>query len=71
MQWIYIIAIEQKYFLYRKRLKRTYSHIERKETKNITHFLLIKAHPISVIRVALHYEQICRVPTFASDGIFL
>ena len=45
--------------------------IELKETKNITHFLLLKAHPHSVFSVVFHYEQVCRAPTSANDGIFL
>ena len=35
------------------------------ETKNITHSLLLKAHPY------LRYEQICIDPTSGNDGIFL
>ena len=39
--------------------------------KHITHFLTLKAHPISVISVVLHYEQLYRAPSIANDGIFL
>ena len=42
-----------------------------KEIKNITHFLLLKADPISVTAVVLHYEELCRAPTSANDEIFL
>ena len=38
MELIYIIVIEQKYLW-------TCAHIELKETKKITHFPLLKAHP--------------------------
>ena len=37
-------------------IKKTCAHHELKETKNITHFLLLKAHPINVFSVVLHYK---------------
>ena len=40
-QLIYIIAKEENYFI----KKRRHAHLELKKTKNITHFLLLKAHP--------------------------
>ena len=57
--------IDQVFFL----PKRTCVHLDLKETKNITHFLLLNV-PI-VISVVLYYEQLCRAPTSVSDGIFL
>ena len=41
------------------------------KTKKITHFLLLKAHPISIIGAVLHYEQLCRAANSTNDGIFL
>ena len=47
---------------YRRKIKifykeRTCEHLElKKETKYVTHFLLLKAHPHSVFSVVFHYE---------------
>ena len=49
--------------------RRLFALLELKETKNITHFLLLKAHPLLI--AILHYKYLYRAPTSANDGIFL
>ena len=49
--------------------KRTCAHVDLKGNKKYHTFPTVKS--ASPLAISVHYEQLCRAPTSASDGTFL